>query len=400
MTGPLVREQLAPQVARNASLKDLGQLLSLQKRQAVDLVLPASTIRMYNGLLEVAGAEPVIRDDGVLDPNGAYALTAHADGQLASQFDIPVKYLRRMRAENVPLLDANVNDWANHASYEDKKVLTRLFWAEDPDNPGTVGVARAFLSNRYGARDNFDALVSTLDGIRAAGLAADNLQIHGDLTSKQFYLVVDAPEVQGYAHKLVENYRSPYQGAHGGADATNLPIVSAGLIIKNSEIGSSSLSITPRLVMRICNNGAQITQDVVAFRHVGARLDEGTVEWAVDTREAINTAQKHQVRDAVRQFLTADYVQKTVDELERDSDAPVGEVNKTIEAVAQEFGYTEDEASDLLNFFIDGGQRTSGGVFNAVTAMVQGFEDADRAYEVEATAIPAMAFVAKMTDTA
>jgi len=35
-------------------------------------------------------------------------------------------------------------------------------------------------------------------------------------------------------------------------------------------------------------------------------------------------------------------------------------------------------------------------VFNAVTAMVQGYEDADRAYEVEASAVPAMAFVAKM----
>ena len=64
--------------------------------------------------------------------------------------------------------------------------------------------------------------------------------------------------------------------------------------------------------------------------------------------------------------------------------------------MASEFSYTEDEADSLMNFFIDGGQRTAGGVFNAVTAMVQQFEDADRAYEVEASAIPAMAFVAKM----
>lgn len=400
MTAPtLTRTQLAPQSARNASLEDLGKLLALQKRQAVDLVLPASTIRFVGGKLEVAGADPILRGDGVLDPNGAYALTSHADGQLAGQFDIPVKYFRRLREENVPLLDINVNDWADHSSYEGKKILARLFWADDPSNPGTVGVARSFMSNRYGARDNFDALVSTLDGIRAAGLAADNLQIHGDLTDRKFYLIVDAPEVQGYGHSLVEGYRSPYANGrgtgHGGIDAENLPIVSAGLIIQNSEIGSSQLSITPRIVIRTCGNGVQIAKDVVAFRHIGARLDEGNVEWATDTRAALNEAQKHQVRDAVRQFLTADYVQKTVAELEAQSGAPVEEVAKTIEAVAQEFSYTEDEASSILNFFIDGGQRTAGGVMNAITAMVQQVDDADRAYEIEATAVPAMAFVAK-----
>jgi hypothetical protein len=390
----LTRLPLAQQTARNASPQELMSLLALQRSQSVDLVVPAPLLRIHNGLLEIAGQQPILRPDGVLDPNGAYRLTSHADGQLAGQFEVPVKYHRRMRDENIGLLDHNINDWANHPSYADKKILTRLFWADDPAHPETVGVARSFLSNRYGARDNFDAMASTVAGVREAGLAADQLHFHGDLTDRHFYLVIDAPEITGYAHKLVENYRSPYRNVHGGTDAYNLPIVSAGLIVKNSEVGTAQLSITPRITIRICNNGAQISKDVVAFRHTGARLDEGNVEWSADTREALNVAWQKQVRDAVKTFLTQDYVQKTVTELEAEADAPVNDVPKVMEAVAQEFGYTEAEGKDLMNFFMDGGQRTAGGVFNAVTAMVQGYDDPDRAYDIEAKAVPVMAFVA------
>lgn len=390
----LARQPLAPQTARNASLEDIKTLLTQQRSQVVDLVLPASTIWLRNGQLEVAGAETILRPDGVLDPNGAYRLTTVADAQLGDKFGIPTRYVRKMRDEHVTLFDQNVNSWANHPANADVKVLARLFWADDPNHPESVGVARAFLSNRYGARDNFDTLVSILAGIREAGLAADQLELHGDITDRKFYMVVNAPEIQGYAHSLMQNYRSPYRGAHGGDDATNLPIVSAGLIISNSEIGYGSQTVTPRLTFRICGNGAQCTKDAVAFRHLGARLDEGTVDWSNETRSAVNEVARLQVRDAVSQFLTADYVQKKIDEMERDADTLIADVPATIEAVAQQFSYTEDEANSILNMFIDSGQRTSGGVMNAVTAAVQQFDNADRAYEVEATAISAMQFVA------
>jgi hypothetical protein len=402
----LERSPLAPQSARNADLNDLTTLLQQQRSQVVDLVLPSSLIRMRNGMLEIAGADPILRDDGVLDPNGAYRLTSIADAQLGDKFGIPVKYMRKMRDDSplgTYLLDQNINTWADHPANAEMKVLARLFWANDEQHPEAVGVARAFLSNRYGARDNFDTLVSILAGIREAGLAADDLELHGDITDRKFYVVVNAPEIQGYAHSLIENYRSPYRNAgHGGDDAVNLPIVSAGLIISNSEIGYGSQSVTPRLTIRACSNGLQVTKDAIAFRHSGSRLEEGAVDWAVDTRAAANEVARLQVRDAVSQFLTADYVQKTVEELERDAATPIapGDVTQVIEAVATEFNYTEDEANDILGYFITGGQMAAAGVMNAVTAAVQKYPNADRAYEVEATAIPAMAFAAKVAANA
>jgi hypothetical protein len=390
----LTRAPLAPQNVRNSGVADLHELLLAQRAQAVDLVLPAPTVRMRNGMLEIAGAPPVLRKDGVLDPNGAYRLTSIADAQLGDRFGIPTKYVRKMRDEDVELLDINVNSWADHSANRDLKVLARLYWAEDPNHPEAVGVARAFLSNRYGARDNFDTLMSILAGIREAGLAADQLELHGDITDRKFYMVVNAPEIHGYAHSLLDGYRSPYQGRHGGADADNLPIVSAGLVISNSEIGYGSQTVTPRLTIRVCGNGLQCTKDAQAFRHVGARLDEGAVNWSNETRAAVNELARLQVRDSVASFLTADYVEKTIAELERDAGIPIADAPATIEAVSSEFGYTEDESNSILNFYIRGAQPTSAGIMNAVTAAVQQFEDADRAYEVEATAIPAMQLAA------
>lgn len=385
---------------RNAELADLVSTLQAQNRQTTDLVVPASSLVTRNGNLEIAAAPVTFNADGVLDPNGAYRPTANADAQLASVFGIPVKYIRRLRNEKIDLFDTNINEWASDESFSDKNVLLRLLWGFDPENPEVVGILRAVLSDRYGARDNFDTLVAVLDGIRAAGLSADSLKINGDLTDDRMYVTVNAPEIRGYGWKLLEGYRSPYgngQGTgHGGMDAENLPIISAGLVISNSETGGGAMSITPRLVVRACNNGLQVTQDAVRRVHLGAKLDEGAILWSDATRRAANELAKEQAADAVKSFLSATYVQKVIDELERESDTPIDDVPATIEVVAKDQGYTEDEAKGVLDHFIRGGQVNAGGVLQAVTAFVQQVEDPTRAFDIEAGAIDAMRVAARV----
>ena len=385
---------------RHASLADLGATLELQKRQTVDLLVPASALRVRDGLMEVAAQDPILRADGVLDPNGRYRLTTNADGQLGEKLGIPVKYLRKLHDEFVGLYDTNVNEWANHPSLADKKFLLRLLWGQNPNDPEVVGIVRAIMSNRFAATDNFDTLMAVLDGMREAGLRADQVSIQGDLTDDRMYVVVDAPEIQGYGHKLLEGYRSPYANGsgtgHGGADAENLPIVSAGLLISNSETGNGKNKITPRLKVRACSNGLQVTQDAVASVHIGGELKEGVIEWSDETRKASVELAKQQAKDAVKSFLNATYVQKVIDRLEAEAEAPVADIPKTIEVVTAEMGYTEDESKSLMNFFMDGGQRTAGGVLQAVTAMVQQIDDADRAYAIEAGAIDAMKAAVKV----
>lgn len=383
---------------RNASLQDLVSVLQQQRRQSVDLVVPASSIVTRDGNLEVATAPASITEDGVLDPNGAYRPTANADSQLAGIFGIPVKYIRTLRDRHVGLYDTNINEWAAHADFADKKVLLRTLWGAT-EGDETVGILRAVLSDRYGARDNFDMVVATLDGIREAGMSADDIKIQGDLTDNHMFLTVNAPEIKGYGWKLLEGYKSPYADGrgtgHGGADAENKPIVSAGLVIRNSETGGGALSIVPRLVVRVCNNGLQVTKDAMRQVHLGAKLAEGAIVWSDETRRAANELAKKQAADAVKSFLNASYVQSVIDELERDADVPVVDVPATIEVVAKEQAYTEAEAKGVLDFFIRGGQLTAGGVMQAVTAYVQQVESPERAYDLEAGAIDAMKVAAK-----
>lgn len=391
---------LPQRVARNASLEDLVGILQAQARQTLDLVVPASTIRFNGGNLELSGVDPILNEHGVLDPSGLYRPTRAADVQVGTLFGIPTHYVRKLRDEFVALLDTNINEWSAHEAYDSKKVLVRLLWGTDPEDPTVNGVLRAVLSDRYGARDNLDTLVAVLDGMREAGLSANDLRINGDLTDNKMYVTVNAPEIKGYGHKLLEGYRSPFANGrgtgHGGLAAENLPIVQAGLIVRNSETGGGAQSVTPRLTVLACSNGLQITKDALSKIHLGAKLDEGAVVWSNETRQAANQLAKEQVKDAVKSFLNATYVQKVIDELEQVAVVEVQDVPKTIEVVAKQLAYTETEAKGILDHFIKGGQVTAGGILQAVTSWTQEIEDPDRAFEFEASGLKAMEVAAAL----
>ena len=395
-----ITNTLPDQHLRGGDVPQLVRILQQIDAATIDLNVPASRLGVEDTRLRLANIDPVLTETGVIDANGLFSLTSTAVGHLGGLTGVPVRYLRDIQNANVPLFDENLNSWFAHDRLADKNVLVRLLVGLDSENPEIVGQARAFLSDRYGARDNLPFLLAVLDGIRKAGLRADQLDIRGDLSEDRMYVTVNAPEIQGFGWKLLEGYRSPYGNGrgtgHGGNDAENLPIISAGLLIQNSETGGSAAKITPRLVVRACSNGLQVTKDAMRQVHLGAKLAEGQVEWSAETRRAANELARTQATDAVKSFLNATYVQKVIDALESEAETPVKEVTKTIEVVAKEQGYTEAEAESILNFYIDGGQRTAGGVLQAITAAVQQIEDPERAFDIEATAIDAMKVAARV----
>lgn len=389
------------QYGRNLEVAQLHRMVSDISAASVDLNIPASRLAFHDGQLELANVDPVLTDTGVADLNGRFSLTGTAVGHLGGLADIPPRYLRTCQATNVPLFDENLNSWMAHGKLSEKNVLVRILTGLDAESPDIIGQARAFLSDRFdGSKDNLPLLLAVLDGIRQAGIAADQLDIKGDLTEDRMYMIVRAPEITGYAHELLKGYVSPYGNgrgtAHGGLDAENLPIIEAGLLIQNSETGGAALKITPRVVVRACANGLQQTVDSMRQVHLGAKLNEGQVEWSRDTRRAANELARSQATDAVKSFLNVSYVEKVIERMTEDAITPIKEVKKTIELVAKDQNYTEAEADSILNFFIDGGQRTAGGVMQAITAAVQQIEDPQRAYDIEATAVDAMKVAARV----
>lgn len=386
--------QLPERVLRKADFTDLVNVLQVQDWHKLDIVVPINNVVFHNGLLIVAGVDPVITEDGVVEVSGAYRLTDQALQQLASlkpEVDIPIRYLRRMRdgsPGDVGLFDTTINHWTTKG---DRKLLLRLIWGEDAKYPGTVGICRAILSDRYGIRDNYDTVLAVLSGMKAAGLDPTQVKMRpGDLSDDRLYLRVEAPGLSVIADKFLENYVGPYASRHGGELGMHPKVVYAGILVTNSEVGRGKQKVTPEIRIGICDNGAQITYDAVEKVHLGGQLDEGQIVWSHATREAANALTTSMVKDAVERFLSVDYVQSTIDKLSQTSDTPVSDIPATVEVVVKELSYTESEAKGLLDHFIRGGQHTSGGVLQAVTSWAQEISDPDRSNDFAATGLAAM----------
>lgn len=382
---------------RNADLGDLAALLEDQHARKVDMVVPAEQVRSRGGNLVVAGADPVIEDDGVTDPNGTYRPTKVCDEGISSKLGVPLAYLRRMREDAPDLYDANVNGWLHGRQKrsadgtvevvrpsDDRSFLLRTFRGDDDE----AGVARAFLSSRYRMFDNLDVLTAALEGVRDAGV---EVEIDGcDLSERRMYVRIKAPQVQAYAPTLLAGYRSPFSGASGDEN----PTVFAGFVISNSEVGDGAFSIVPRIVVEVCSNGMTVSKDALRNVHLGGRLGDGVIQWSDETQRQNLDLVASQARDAVRTFLDVDYVTKAIERFSEHADAPVSKPQEAIEFVSKRLRFGQDRIDGILDHFIRGGQMTAGGVVNAITSYAQTVDDADDAMEIEGQALNALDLVA------
>ena len=391
--------------ARNASLDDLRTILQDQHARKIDMVAPATQFSAQEGLIRVDGLEPIIEADGVTDGNGLYRPTEVFDEGLAGKLNIPLAYVRRMRAERPDLYDANVNGWlhgrkakvrfpSNYSGplsaapvevvreatpADPRSFMLRTFRGED----GQPGVARALLSNSYAIMDNLDALVAALDGVRQAGV---NVQFQGaDLTDRRMYVRIIAPEVQALAPTLLERYRSPFSGATGKDN----PTVFAGFVISNSETGGGAFTITPRLVVQVCSNGMTITKDALRAVHLGGRLEDSVIRWSDDTQRKDLALVTARARDAVKTFLDVDYMRKVITDLEIKAGKPFTNADEALKVIGKKLAFDQETQDAVFSMFVQGADMTAGGVLHAVTAAAQQVEDADKASDIEAAAFRA-----------
>ncbi|MDN3029442.1 DUF932 domain-containing protein [Streptomyces sp. S.PB5] len=373
---------LAPTGARNADLSDLVSILEDGERQKLDVIAPASALRMREGNVHVEGVEAQLSARGVTAVDGVYRPTAVADEGISDKLRIPLAYLRRMRTENVPLLDENVNAWLREGP--ERRFMLRAFrGGSGPGMPGE-GVARALLSDSYKLMDNLDMLLAALDGVQQSGHPT---RITGcDLTDRRMYVRVESEAVAVQARSLLRGYRSPFDGRSGD----ELPMVSAGFVITNSEVGAGAYTITPRAVIQVCRNGMTMAKDVMRAVHLGGKQDEGVVNWSGQTQRKTLELITSKTTDAVRTFLSREYVEAKVYEMEAAAGKTLEEPTKTIEHVTKALSIGNETKDRILAHFVRGGQMTAGGVMQAVTSTAQTLADADQAAVLEALAVPAL----------
>lgn len=379
--------------ARDSDMAAISRLLIDLRTLAKDVVLPDTALRVQYGRMVLEGIAPALSDEGVTDVNGAYWPGVVALEGIASAWNIPLAYLRRLHDRAPELFDSNVNWWLkrSEASHMLRLLVNDGTTIDHVDEAlGINGTVRAVLSDRYRTIDNLDGALAVMSGLRKAGLDPDEVTIRGDVTERRMWLRVTSERISTSVLPLVRDYTDPWSGRKG----RDLPLLFAGLEISNSEVGNGAFSIVPRVVLQVCTNGQTVTRDAVRKVHLGSRLEAGTVAWSDETQRLNLDLIASKTADAVASFMSRPYLDSTAATMMRDAGVKVADVPATIEHVSKRLGYTQAEQDAILNAFIDGGDRTSSGLMHAVTGVAQRVEDGDRAAELEGTALELMKLAA------
>lgn len=380
---------------RKGTLQDLATELQEQQDRKVDLVVPASKLWSHNGNVLVAGhGEPVITNDGVTNSNLELVPSAVFDTGMVAKLSTPGRpvgraFIRGLRESGrTDIIDGVYNGLLHgnrglEAPGDGRSFFVRTFTGQGD----TPGYARAVLSDSYRPIDNWDVLMTVINGLQSAGFDGHVVR-QADLTDDRMYLRVSVPEITALAPGLLHGYTSPYGGARGADN----PVVEAGIVITNSETGGGAFTISPELVVQICRNGMTIKKDMIRKTHLGSKLDEGVIRVSDRTRKLNLDLVASQTRDAIDSFLNADYMNRVLRQIEAGSDERVDDVEKAVETIIARPAFSKADAKGLLAAFMDGGDRTRGGLVQAVTAYSQSVGDADRAYEMDADALAAAGF--------
>jgi hypothetical protein len=388
---------------RNLDPATLLELLKTQHAAKQDVVVPADSITSIWGKIVVPGGFQIMDENGVTSGPLVLESTDTFDGGLCDKFRLGRKHLREIRDNAAAeafdpesdgasyrgswtaLLDETINRFVKA---DTRKMLVRSY----VDKTTGIGVGRWLGSDSYGIIDNFDVIMSAMEAINTSGLTTE---AKATLSERKMTVHVTCPEITALAPELLKGYRTPFEdsgyGQTGLRDATgNLPIVQAGFKLDNSETGGSRFVLTPEITVRVCTNGMVINAAKIAKTHLGAKLDEGVIQWSDDTRRANIELVKTTTRDVVTAFLTPGYLADTIAKLEEKAGKPLDSPNKTIEVVGKSLGFTESEQDLILSMFVKGGQSTTGGIMQAVTAAAQLIDNPDRSEEVGSLGVEAM----------
>lgn len=343
-------------------LVNLIGTLNQQQEQKNDIVTKGAKITYRDGQLWIQENGPEFTGFR------GYAPTELCHAQIAEKLGIPKGYYDRMMKDYPELLSYNINMWL--AKDERIKYLLRTF------NVGTenMNIARALLSDRFKILDNWDVLHTALKAIKEMGVKVEITK--ACVTEKKMYLHVICPEVEQQADAFLREYLKTNDAAGNG--------IISGFVISNSEVGLGSFEIRPRAVIVKCNNGLVGTDERFKRVHLGAKMDEG-IQWSNETKNKNIELVMSQVKDAVRTFLSKDYLGKMIDKVAEANNIKLEHPIDTVQNVCHELGISEEDKRDVLRYFISDGDLNASGIFQAITRKAQEVTP-DLQYELEAAA--------------
>ncbi len=329
------------------TLNELAAEITRQAASKKDYLAPSSRLHMTIN----DGAPQLIMQNGSAHVMG---ITPIAHQQIAGRLDIPRSYYDRMKLEHPQLLAENVNTWLGRA---DTRYLVRTL-----DNN-----ARALLSDKYRAFDNFDLAETVLPKLLQAGCRVESCE----LTDSRLYIKAVTPRLS--------------------AEVKKGDVVQAGLMITNSEVGHGAIKIEPLIYRLVCSNGAVINDMAMRKNHVGRRssqqffdMEDAAQYYRDETRMADDRAFWMKVSDVVSALLDEVIFQKIVSRWREAADQKITiDPIEVVERTAKRYNLSDGERGGVLMHLIQGGDLSAYGLMNAVTRMAQDVESYDRSTEME-----------------
>lgn len=324
----------------NMTLNELAAEITRQQSVKKDYIAPVQKLKPM-----AVGSDVLL--GGM---NGqALPMTDHAHGQMATRLGIPMRYYRKMQAEEPVLLAHNIDTWLRK---QDGAAMVRTL----------DGKVRAIMSDRYQPFDNDLMLAAALPIIHEAG---QNLAVNSlTLTDRRMYLqVVD---------KRLEGEVKPGD------------VVQAGLTLSNSEIGEGAFSVEELVWRLVCSNG-MIAARALNRYHVGRRAESDAegVAYAADTQRVDAQALLLKLRDTLQHVLTPAAFQRRLGLLREAAGQQITKpLAEVVEVTAKRLDLNEGEANNVLQFLAQGGDFSKWGLANAITRTAQEV-DGDRAYALE-----------------
>lgn len=338
-------------------LETLVQTLEHQNSIKKDYLAAPDSMHFVDGQFILTAGKKEI----VLNPSTTFY------AQMADYTEIPKKYFDKVLAHDKTLFDENVNYWLKKT---EEKRLVRTF-QDAGDN-----TARAFLSDSYNIIDNFEILMEALEALRQTGL---NIEIVGaELSDKRMYLNVICPDVEIQGKEFLKDYTKANGAGFG---------IYSGFCLSNSEVGQGCFMLAPRAMVGCCSNGLVMPKDNMKRIHLGARMDELNFHKNKAVTNANSRLIKEQVKHAVKQFLSKDYLTKVVDFYTKAGQPEItAPVTGIIEIAGKEYGWTAPRKENILRYFIKGGDTHRSGLVHAITEELQDHTDADLKNESEVVA--------------
>jgi hypothetical protein len=333
------------------TLQELARELSIQELAKKDYVVDTRSMKFTTTEDNTSRlAIPLAQNTSINKGATSLVVNELTHRQIADRINIPFKYYERMRQENQPLLDTNVNSWFQ--TKPERRMIRTL------DN-----TARAFLSDCYRRIDNFqlaEAVLPVLAKMNGAEV------VSSELTETRMYIKV--------INKSLE------------LEIKKGDVVQAGIVISNSEVGLGSVRIEPLIYRLVCSNGL-IAQDFSQRKyHVGRIVEtDGAYELFRDeTLQADDTAFFLKVQDLVRAAVDKAKFSLIVERMRQTStqviqNSPI----KAVDVLSQKLQFSQTEKDSVLKHLINGKDLSGYGLVNAVTHTSKEIADYDRATEFE-----------------